>query len=135
MKILGNQTIHLFSNNQALLKMNPNKSHPAPSEIKILAIATVALVLMAYAPNLLADSFQDACTKVGGFVDSLVGILGFVSAGIVTVAIIFAGYQISFAHKRFSDVAPILIGGLLIGGAAQIALWFVGAQTACTAIS
>ncbi|MNJ79190.1 Type IV secretion system protein virB2 precursor [compost metagenome] len=39
----------------------------------------------------------------------------------VTIAVIFAGYQIAFAHKRIGDVAPVLIGGFLIGAAAQIA--------------
>lgn len=49
---------------------------------------------------------------------------------------IFAGYQIAFAHKRISDVAPVLIGGVLIGAAGQIAKMLVanggscGAQTA-----
>jgi type IV secretion system protein VirB2 len=43
------------------------------------------------------------------------------SVAIVTIAVIIAGYQIAFAHKRISDVAPILIGGLLIGAASQIA--------------
>ena len=31
------------------------------------------------------------------------------SVAVVTIAIIFAGYQIAFAHKRISDVAPILL--------------------------
>jgi len=44
----------------------------------------------------------------------------------------FAGYQIAFAHKRLSDVAPVLVGGLLIGGAATIAGWFVGDWQAAT---
>ena len=39
----------------------------------------------------------------------------------MTIAVIFAGYQIAFNHKRISDVAPVLIGGFLIGAAAQIA--------------
>ena len=72
------------------------------------------------------DGFTEACQSVDGFMQSVVRLLGAVSVGVVTVAIIFAGYQIAFAHKRLSDVAPILIGGLLIGGAGTIAIWFVG---------
>jgi type IV secretion system protein VirB2 len=105
--------------------MQSNQYRISSSDLKTIAIASAGFMLMIYAPNLLADDFTDACAKVGGFVDNLVKLLGFISVGVVTVAIIFAGYQISFAHKRFSDVAPILIGGLLIGGAAQIATWFM----------
>jgi type IV secretion system protein VirB2 len=44
----------------------------------------------------------------------------------VTIAVVFAGYQIAFAHKRIADVAPILIGGVLIGAAGQIAKMVIG---------
>lgn len=48
---------------------------------------------------------------------------GLVTLGVVviTIAIIFAGYQIAFMHKRFTDVAPIVIGAVLIGAASSIA--------------
>ena len=49
------------------------------------------------------------------------GLLNIASVAIVTIAIIFAGYQIAFNHKRIGDVAPVLIGGFLIGAAAQLA--------------
>ena len=75
---------------------------------------------------LAADEFKKACENVDKFFENFQMILKVVSVGIVTIAIVFAGYQIAFAHKRISDVAPILIGGLLIGGAATIAGWFVG---------
>ena len=55
------------------------------------------------------------------------------SVAVVTIAIIFAGYQIAFAHKRISDVAPILIGGVLIGAAGQIAKMLVGNADSCSA--
>ncbi len=76
------------------------------------------------APGAWAQTFADACNQVSGFMDNLLLILRVVSVAVVTVAIIFAGFQIAFAHKRISDVAPILIGGLLIGGAAALAGWF-----------
>ena len=40
---------------------------------------------------------------------------------ITTVAIMWTGYKVMFKHAQFTDVAAILIGGLLIGGAAAIA--------------
>lgn len=70
--------------------------------------------------------FSAACNKVVGFFARFETILRVASISIVTIAVVFAGYQIAFAHKRLSDVAPVLIGGLLIGGAATIAGWFVG---------
>ena len=48
------------------------------------------------------------------------------SYSVVTIAVIFAGYQIAFAHKRISEVSPILIGGVLIGAAGQIARMLLG---------
>ncbi|TGR15954.1 type VI secretion protein, partial [Mesorhizobium sp. M8A.F.Ca.ET.202.01.1.1] len=52
--------------------------------------------------------------------------LNIASIAVVTIAVIFAGYQIAFAHKRIADVAPILIGGVLIGAAGQIARMLLG---------
>jgi type IV secretion system protein VirB2 len=77
------------------------------------------------APNAFAN-FGDADKKVCGFFDNITGLLGMASIAVVTIAVIFAGYQIAFAHKRIADVAPILIGGLLIGAASQIAKMLLG---------
>lgn len=96
------------------------------SELKFLILITIAVLVIAYTPNLWAASFEDACNKVTGFFARFETILRVASISIVTIAVVFAGYQIAFAHKRLSDVAPVLIGGLLIGGAATIAGWFVG---------
>lgn len=94
-------------------------------EVKILISFLVLVLLALSAPDAFAASPLNACEKVNGFFGNLLIILKVISVGIVTVAIVFAGYQIAFAHKRLSDVAPVLIGGLLIGGAATIAAWFV----------
>lgn len=100
-------------------------------EVRTIVSLMLAFVVTAYMPTAIAQTaFGTACTTVEGFVTNLVTLLRFISVGVVTVAIIFAGYQIAFAHKRFSDVATILIGGLLIGGAGQIAAWFVSGATA-----
>lgn len=106
-------------------------------ERKLLKNAVVFLAVLFFSRFALADGFSDACSNVETFFTRFETILKVVSVAIVTIAIVFAGYQIAFAHKRISDVAPILIGGLLIGGAATIAAWFVGDFTAdsCTAIA
>lgn len=95
-------------------------------EHQFMAAFLLGLVLMTISPDVSAQTFADACDKVTGFFAQFETILRVASVSIVTIAVVFAGYQIAFAHKRLSDVAPILIGGLLIGGAATIAGWFVG---------
>lgn len=92
-----------------------------------LCMATLfvsALALPGFA--MAQDSFGDAEEKVTGFFDSLNALLNVASIAVVTIAVIFAGYQIAFAHKRISDVAPVLIGGFLIGAAAQLAKMLMG---------
>lgn len=84
----------------------------------------VAFAGMLAFPEFAMAQGQDATgakTSVTNFFTNLNGILNVASLAVVTIAIIFAGYQIAFNHKRFSDVATVLIGGFLIGAAAQIA--------------
>lgn len=57
------------------------------------------------------------------------------SIAVVTIAVIVAGYQIAFAHKRISEVSPILIGGVLIGAAGQIANMILQNKTAVRVIA
>ncbi len=90
---------------------------------RMTSFLTAALFVAVLAvPNVLfAQTFEGADQRVCGFFDDVRGLLNMASVAIVTIAVIIAGYQIAFAHKRISDVAPILIGGLLIGAASQIA--------------
>jgi len=95
-------------------------------ECQLVIPLFLGFVLMFFVPDVAAADFTTACQKVTGFFARFETILRVASISIVTIAVVFAGYQIAFAHKRLSDVAPVLIGGLLIGGAATIAGWFVG---------
>jgi type IV secretion system protein VirB2 len=98
-------------------------------------IATPFAALCAVPAHALAQAFGGADAKVCGFFGNVNGLLNMASIAVVTIAIIFAGYQIAFAHKRISDVAPILVGGLLIGAAAQIARMLLGPEAGeCTAM-
>jgi type IV secretion system protein VirB2 len=94
------------------------------------AAAAICSIASFLAPGLaLADGAPDfggADSKVTGFLQNINGLLNLASIAVVTIAVIFAGYQIAFAHKRIADVAPILVGGFLIGAAAQIAKMLVG---------
>ncbi|MDQ7995309.1 MAG: TrbC/VirB2 family protein [Luteibacter sp.] len=100
-------------------------------------IALFAVLALAFVPEL-AFADDDTQTKVCGFFGSIKTILNAASIVVVTVAVIFSGYQIAFAHKRISDVTPALIGGVMIGAAAQIAKTVVGNDTSsdqCTTSS
>ncbi|MFZ5637167.1 MAG: TrbC/VirB2 family protein [Pseudomonadota bacterium] len=93
----------------------------ASSRMSALFMALVFVAVLAVPNMLFAQTFEGADQRVCGFFDDVRGLLNMASVAIVTIAVIIAGYQIAFAHKRISDVAPILIGGLLIGAASQIA--------------
>lgn len=84
-----------------------------------LMAAVFATLLML--PEVGFAQTTDAKSRVKGFMENLNSLLNIASVAIVTIAVIFAGYGIAFAHKRLSDVAPVLIGGFLIGAAAQLA--------------
>lgn len=105
-------------------------------EKRTLYALIFGLCLMALLPEIgfAQTGFGKACTNVEKFFQNFETLLKVVSVIIVTIAIVFAGYQIAFAHKRLSDVAPILVGGLLIGGAAAIAGWFTAGWVGETAV-
>jgi type IV secretion system protein VirB2 len=79
--------------------------------------ASVALL-----PNLaLAQGFD----KVNTTVTNVNAILVTISVAVVTIAIIWAGFKMIFQGARLADVANVLIGGTLIGGAAAFASFIV----------
>ncbi|MBX3642175.1 MAG: TrbC/VirB2 family protein [Rubrivivax sp.] len=86
-------------------------THPAP-----LALAPLAL------PGLVwAQGFD----KINTTVTNVQTILVTISIAVVTIAIIWAGFKMIFQGARLADVANVLIGGTLIGGAAAFASYIV----------
>ena len=55
------------------------------------------------------------------FFQNIDNVLNTASIAVVAIALIIAGYQVAFAHKRIADMAPTMLGGLMIGASAQIA--------------
>lgn len=103
------------------------KMHPEAKGTLSAVFMAVVFVSMLTAPGaVIAAGFGGADTKVGKFFENIQGLLTIASISVVTIAVIFAGYQIAFAHKRMADVAPVLIGGFLIGAAAQVASMLIG---------
>ncbi|MBP3973844.1 TrbC/VirB2 family protein [Pseudoxanthomonas spadix] len=93
-----------------------------------MAVTFVGALLL---PGLaLAQSEGGDFTATGetvcGFFENVNGLLNIASIAVVTIAVIFSGYQIAFNHKRVGEVATILIGGVLIGAAGQIARMLLG---------
>jgi type IV secretion system protein VirB2 len=78
--------------------------------------------LSATAPSLsLAQGFE----KINTTVTNVNAILITISIAVVTIAIIWAGFKMIFQGARLADVANVLIGGTLVGGAAAFASFIV----------
>jgi type IV secretion system protein VirB2 len=73
------------------------------------------------APAAMAQGFE----KVNTTVTNVNTILVTISIAVVTIAIIWAGFKMIFQGARLADVANVLIGGTLIGGAAAFASFIV----------
>jgi type IV secretion system protein VirB2 len=113
------------------MNMKKNKSVAASVAAASKTVFKGVLLTAILAGPALAQ-YDDTEGSVCGFLDNINGLLSIASIAVVTIAIIFAGYQIAFAHKRIADVAPILIGGLLIGAAGQIASMIMPKNEQCT---
>ncbi len=59
--------------------------------------------------------------KADTFIKTINAYLRGAGALIMTLSIMWSGYKIMFQGKTFQEVAPIFIGGLLIGVAAALA--------------
>ena len=77
-------------------------------------------------------AFRDFAQVAGGSFDKInttvanvQAILVTISIAVVTIAIIWAGFKMIFQGARLADVANVLIGGTLIGGAAAFASYIV----------
>lgn len=89
--------------------------------IKRAAPAPAALLLATVSQVALAQGFN----KINTTVTNVNAILVTVSIAVVTIAIIWAGFKMIFQGARLADVANVLIGGTLVGGAAAFASFIV----------
>ena len=79
-------------------------------------------LLIAMLPRI---TFAQGFDKINTTVTNVNAILVTVSIAVVTIAIIWAGFKMIFQSARLSDVANILMGGTLVGGAAAFAAYIV----------
>ncbi|KQW69861.1 TrbC/VirB2 family protein [Methylibium sp. Root1272] len=96
--------------------------HPAPSSLPHRLIALTLVVASGVAR---AQGFE----RVNTTVTNVNAILVTISIAVVTIAIIWAGFKMIFQGARLSDVANVLIGGTLVGGAAAFASYIVAPST------
>ena len=86
------------------------------------ALPAAALSLAMLLPRFaMAQGFD----KINTTVTNVNTILVTISIAVVTIAIIWAGFKMIFQGARLADVANVLIGGTLVGGAAAFASFIV----------
>ena len=90
--------------------------------IRALRAPVPALLALTLLPRLaLAQGFD----KIEQTVINVNDILVTISIAVVTISIIWAGFKMIFQGARLADVANVLIGGTLVGGAAAFASYIV----------
>lgn len=85
-------------------------------------IAGAAAAMLAIAASGVSGQGFD---KVNTTVTNVNTILVTISVAVVTIAIIWAGFKMIFQGARLADVANVLLGGTLVGGAAAFASYIV----------
>lgn len=86
------------------------------------ALFALALPLAMLFPQMVSAAGFD---KIDTTVTNINTILVTISVAVVTIAIIWAGFKMIFQGARLADVANVLIGGTLVGGAAAFASYIV----------
>lgn len=83
-------------------------------------ITFLSLMLIVAASPAIAQT-TGGLEKVNTFMEGILDILRGVSITVVTIAIIWAGYKLLWKNADIMEVGKITLGGLLIGGAAELA--------------
>ncbi len=106
-----------FSASRSVALSGP--STPGRFQPFCVALLLVAATLL---PQLVRAQGFD---KINTTVTNVNTILVTISIAVVTIAIIWAGFKMIFQGARLADVANVLIGGTLVGGAAAFASYIV----------
>lgn len=64
-------------------------------------------------------------TKVNSVMANVQTVLVSVAVTLFTVAIMWAGFKMAFQQAQWSEISNLVIGGILVGGAAGIASWLL----------
>ena len=96
-------------------------THSLPINGWRIAAAALCILVVAAPQVAIAQGFD----KINTTITNINTILVTISIAVVTIAIIWAGFKMIFQGARLADVANVLIGGTLIGGAAAFASYIV----------
>jgi type IV secretion system protein VirB2 len=107
----------------------PSLTASASPHLRALRNAAIATLIIVPCLAMAQAGGGDLTSATCGVLGKVKTLLNAISIIVVTIAVIFSGYQIAFAHKRIGDVAPVFIGGLLIGAAGQIANMLIATNT------
>ena len=89
--------------------------------MNVLAFVLMSLLIASTPQLALAQGFD----KINTTVTNVNTILVTISIAVVTIAIIWAGFKMIFQGARLADVANVLIGGTLIGGATAFSTYII----------
>ena len=88
-------------------------------------LMTAASFLFSLAVLLEAHPAWAQISKVNTVMTNVQTVLVGVAVTLFTVAIMWAGFKMAFQKAQWSEISNVVIGGILVGGAAGIAAWLV----------
>jgi type IV secretion system protein VirB2 len=83
------------------------------------SVAVIVLLIMSARPAMAQIS------KVNTVMLNIQSVLVGVAVTCFTIALMWAGFKMAFQHAKWSEISNIVIGGILVGGAAGIAAWLI----------
>lgn len=86
-------------------------------------LLTAMFCFLAFATPAMAEGLE----SVNTFLETVTTLLKGAGIGIVTIAIMWAGYKLLFQKSGIMEIAPLFAGALLIGGASTIAGYLIPA--------
>lgn len=89
------------------------------------ALMKAACFLFTLAVLLEAHPAWAQISKVNTVMTNVQTVLVGVAVTLFTVAIMWAGFKMAFQQAQWSEISNVVIGGILVGGAAGIAAWLV----------
>ncbi|EGU33957.1 attachment mediating protein VirB2-like protein [Vibrio scophthalmi LMG 19158] len=121
-RLFGVYGTHLYDHQRATTMTN--SFHSLSSRQLSIAFAVILAALCLLTPDIAHAS--GGLAKVNDFMDNIAGILRGASIATVTVALMWAGYKYLFQDATVMETLKIVIAGLLIGGAGEIARYLLG---------
>lgn len=82
-------------------------------------------ILVAVLFTLATPAFAQGLDKANESVDMVINILNGVSIGVATIAFMWIGFKYLFSTIDKTEIGRIVVGALIIGGAAQLASFFI----------